>query len=112
MDFLTLVWLMPLVLFVHEMEEWKILSWYERIFINLPLKTNASIRSFLVFVSLFGFVWTYLATRFESHAVGAIMIGLLAAVILLNAIQHIYWSFLFRQYAPGVITSIVLLVPL
>jgi hypothetical protein len=111
MDFSILIWLLPAFLFTHEMEEWNILSWYERNYINLPRKTNTSIRTFLIFISLFGFAWIFLATRFTSQRTSAMLISLFAAVILMNAIQHIYWTFLYRQYAPGVITSVVLLIP-
>ena len=33
------------------------------------------------------------------------------ALVLLNAFQHVYWLLYFRQYAPGIVTSIVLLIP-
>ena len=112
MEFSAFIWLLPIFLFLHEMEEWNILLWYERNYINLPRKTNASIRTFLIFISIFGFGWIFLATRFESQSTRAVLIGLFAAIILLNAIQHIFWAFLFRQYAPGVISSVVLLIPI
>lgn len=112
MEYSILICLLPVFLFLHEIEEWNILSWYERNYINLPWKTNASIRTFLIFISLFGFGWIFLATRFASQSTSAVLIGFFTAIILLNAIQHIYWAFLFRQYAPGVITSVVLLIPL
>ncbi len=34
------------------------------------------------------------------------------AVATQNALQHVYWLFYFKQYAPGIITSAVCLIPL
>jgi len=33
------------------------------------------------------------------------------AFLFMHALQHVYWLFCFREYAPGVITSVVLLLP-
>ncbi len=32
-------------------------------------------------------------------------------LVLQNALQHVYWLFLFEAYAPGVVTSVFLLIP-
>ena len=95
MSFLTAIWLLPVALLLHEAEEWNILRWEQRNFVNLPAKTNVSVRTFLVFFTLFGFLWTALA-----------------AGAFLNALQHLFYTLYFRQYAPGVITSIVLYLPI
>jgi hypothetical protein len=29
-----------------------------------------------------------------------------------NACQHIFWTFYFKQYAPGLITAVLLIIPL
>jgi hypothetical protein len=34
------------------------------------------------------------------------------AVAMQNALQHVYWLFYFKQYAPGIITSVFFLIPL
>ncbi|SRR6266567_7318237 len=90
MSFLTAIWLLPVALLLHEAEEWNILRWEQRNFVNLPAKTNAGVRTFLVFFTLFGFLWTALA-----------------AGAFLNALQHLFYTLYFRQYTPGVITSVV-----
>jgi hypothetical protein len=33
------------------------------------------------------------------------------AITFTNALQHVYWLFYFKQYAPGVVTSVLLLIP-
>jgi len=56
LDFLQVVWLLPIAFALHEAEEWWILGWYERNFVDLTAKTNTSIHTFLVFASMVGFV--------------------------------------------------------
>ncbi|MEX2029640.1 MAG: HXXEE domain-containing protein [Anaerolineales bacterium] len=112
MLYAILIWLLPVVILLHELEEWNILHWIQRNFVNLPRKTHVSIRTFLVFFSLLSFVWTFLATRLASAPATAILVGLLGLATLLNAFQHIYYQFHFREYAPGVITSLALTIPL
>jgi len=112
MSFLAAIWLLPVALAFHEAEEWNILGWQQRNFVNLPAKTNASIRTTLVFVTLLGFLWTALAAVPNNPKIAAFMILPFAAIGFLNALQHLFYMMYFRQYAPGVITSVVLLLPI
>lgn len=97
---------------LHEVEEWNILNWEQRNFANLPAKTNTSVRTFLVFLTLFGFLWTALAAWPNNLKFAAYMILALAAGAFLNTLQHLFYTMYFRQYAPGVITSVVLYLPI
>jgi hypothetical protein len=110
-SFSTVVWLLPIAVAIHELEEWNILGWYQRNFVELPPMSNASTRVFLVFMSLYGFAWTAIALLFSDLRVTAFLISLAAVVFLLNALQHVYWVIAFRTYAPGVITSALLVIP-
>jgi len=112
MSFTTLIWWLPIAIALHELEEWNIIGWYDRNFIDLPYKTKTSTRVFLVFMSLLGFVWTALALIPNDRRISAIIIYILAVVVFLNAIQHIYWQIYFREYAPGVITAVLLIIPI
>jgi len=112
MSFLTAIWLLPVALALHEAEEWNILGWQQRNFINLPAKTNTSIRTVLVFVTLLGFLWTALAPLPNNPHIAAFMVLPFTAIGFLNALQHLFYTMYFRQYAPGVITSVVLLLPI
>ena len=111
MSFLLAIWLLPVAVALHEAEEWNILGWYQRNFVNLPPKTNASVRTFLVFLALFGFLWTALAALTNNPTIAAFMILSFAAGSFLNALQHLFYTLYFRQYAPGVVTAVVLLLP-
>lgn len=113
MDFKTMIWLLPIALAIHEAEEWNILGWYHRNFVDLPPgRTNTTIRFFLIFLSLMGFVWTGIGALSGDPAVAAMILFPLLALIIQNILQHIYWQFLFGQYAPGILTSMVFLTPL
>lgn len=111
MSFLIAIWLLPIALALHEAEEWNILPWYQRNFVGLPVKTNASIRTFLVFLTLFGFFWTALAVLSNNTTIAAFMVLLFATGAFLNGLQHVFYTIYFKQYAPGVITAIVFVLP-
>jgi len=112
MPFLTAIWLFPVALALHEAEEWNILGWQQRNFVNLPAKTHASVRTVLVFVILLGFLCTALAAWPNNLTIAAFVLFPFAAIGFLNALQHLFYTMYFRQYAPGVITSVVLLLPI
>ena len=112
MSFLAAIWLLPIAVALHEVEEWNILGWYQRNFVNLPAKTHASIRTFLVFLTLLGFLWTALAAVSNNPSIAAFVLLPFAAGAFLNALQHLFYTLYFRQYAPGVITSVVLYLPI
>jgi hypothetical protein len=111
-SFLTAIWLLPIALAFHEAEEWNILPWYRRNFVNLPPKTNTSVRTFLVFFTLFGFLWTALAALTKNPKIAAFLFLPFVAGAFFNAIQHLFYTLYFRQYAPGVVTSVMLYIPL
>ena len=112
MSFLTATWLLPVAIALHEAEEWNILDWEQRNFVNLSDKTHTSVRTFLVFFTLLGFLCTALVTLPNNPKIAAFLFLPFAAGACLNALQHLFYTFYFRQYAPGVITSVVLYIPI
>lgn len=110
--FLTWLWLFVIAFALHEVEEWNILSWYQRNYVDLPPSTNKAIRVWIVFVSLIGFVWCAVAALPGNPVLAAYVFLPAIAVAMQNALQHIFWLFHFKQYAPGIITSIFCLIPL
>jgi hypothetical protein len=70
------------------------------------------VRAWLVFVSLAGFLWCAVATLPGDPKLAAYLFLPAMAIACQNALQHVYWLFYFRQYAPGVIPSVLLLLPL
>jgi hypothetical protein len=97
---------------LHEAEEWNSLRWHERNFVDLPAgETDASIRTFLVFASVVVLGWAAVVTVWGNPKLAAFLFLPTAAIAFQNALQHVYWLFRFREYAPGVMTAAVLLIP-
>ncbi|MBN1312441.1 MAG: HXXEE domain-containing protein [Anaerolineae bacterium] len=69
-------------------------------------------RIWIAFICTVGLIWCAAATLPGKPPIAAFVF--LPAVVLVagNALQHIFWSFYFRQYAPGVITAVLLIIPL
>lgn len=113
LGFLPLLWLFFFVFVLHELEEWNI-DRFERLnFAGLPpAATDRSARLWIACVILVGLVWIIAAALPGSPATAALIFLPAVAILVQNALQHIYWSLYFRQYAPGVVTAVLLLIPL
>jgi hypothetical protein len=106
------IWLFVFFFAIHEAEEWNILGWYQRFFVELPPKTNKSIRTFLVSASLVGFIWAGVASISGNPVIAAWIVMPFVALVMLNALQHVLWLFYFKAYGPGAASSILLLLPM
>jgi hypothetical protein len=111
-ELVHLIWAIPLFQLIHEFEEWNILRWYRENYVDLPDSTNLSVRVWIVFFSLIVYVWTTLCFFIPNVTAASIMILLLVMATAQNALQHLYWLFYFRKYAPGALTSVALVAPL
>lgn len=111
-DFLTWLWIFAIAFALHELEEWNILGWYRRNYVDLPPSTDKAVRVWIIFVILVGFIWCGAATLPGNPVFAAYVFLPAIAIATQNALQHVYWLFYFRQYAPGIITSIFCLIPL
>lgn len=66
----------------------------------------------LVLVTVLFTGWIFVATRFRNPvAMGLVALPAVALVAVGNAVQHITWTILFRAYAPGVASAVVVVVP-
>jgi hypothetical protein len=101
----------PASLALHEAEEWDILRWYHHYWNNVGALSNRIVWTWLVFYSVLGFLVTLLATRFRSEKVTAYMVVFFFTFPFLHGFLHIYWVFFIGAYSPGVITSVVVLIP-
>jgi Protein of unknown function with HXXEE motif len=110
-DLVTLLWIVPIVNFLHEMEEWNVFSWEQATFVGLKPVSHLAIRLFLFAESLFVFFLIWLATRFQDSRVAACIVLPVLALIVLNGAQHIFWSFSFRSYSPGLVFGGIVGVP-
>jgi hypothetical protein len=112
LDLATLAWLLAAAFALHEAEEWNIHRWYQRNFVDLPGdRTNSTIRLFLVLITVTGILWTGLAVVWGSPKAAAFILLPFASLLFQNALQHIYWQSLSREYAPGLASAVALLLP-
>ena len=110
-----LVWLLPLAFALHELEEWNILEWYQQYWTNInpELMTRRTVWTHLVWSSLFGFGWTFFATRFRRSKITLhIVLVYFTVVAFGHTFAHIYWLFDLGAYAPGIVTAAFLIIPI
>ena len=112
LPFRKVIWILPIGWAFHELEEWNIISWYQRHFVNPPEMTPLSVLVLLAFSALVGFVWTFIASLFRNSKVtaGGLLLFFIP-VAFMNAIQHVLWAVMFYAYGPGVLSSGVLIIP-
>ncbi len=107
------LWLIGFAFVLHEAEEWNLASWFQANFEPPPQFTDGEARILLALFAVLGISFTALSIRLLSlRAALLALLPLFVAVVFGNALRHIFWLFYFQTYAPGVLTSAFLLVPL
>lgn len=99
------MWIIPIIFFIHEMEEWNILDWYKCTYNPPPPSTKLSCRIWLFLISIFGFMITSIAYILPNDTISAGVLLVFIVFSTFNGLQHIYWTIAFKKYAPGVIFS-------
>jgi len=113
LGFVNTLWLFYLVFVLHEVEEWNIDQFEHKNFIGLPpAATDRSARMWIAFVCLVGLIWCAVATLPGNPTVAAWIFLPAVAIMIENALQHVFWSLYFRQYSPGVVSAVLLLIPM
>lgn len=102
----NIIWIIPVFLFIHELEEWNILSWYKKHFINLPGSTKTSVKIHIFTLSAVAFLLILLA-RISPLIIRSILVIFLSSFVLTNTIQHAIQTFQYKTYAPGLSTGII-----
>lgn len=107
------LWLIGFAFVLHELEEWNLVSWLEANFEPAPAFTDRAVRTLLVLFAALGLSFTALAIRLLSlRSALLVLLPLFLVVFLGNALTHVVWLFSFGAYAPGVLTSALLMIPL
>ena len=110
--FRRLVWLLPVTYALHELEEWNILSWYQEQFGQVPTDSDLVLHTWLIGISLVGFLWTSIGCVLPTPRATAIFtLTFFIAAVFGNALQHVYWQVAFGAYAPGVLAAVFLNIP-
>lgn len=111
--FTTGLWLFYGLVVIHELEEWNIDRFERKHFEGLPAAaSDCSARMVIAFVSAVGLVWCSIAALSGDPTLAAWIFSPAIAFMLLNALQHIFWSFYFRKLAPGAVTAALLIIPM
>ena len=112
LNFMHALWLFYFFFVIHELEEWNINQFEHQNFVDLPPSTtDKSARLWIGCVCLVGLIWTTIATLPGHPGIAACLTFPVIAIVLENSVQHIYWSIYFKQFAPGIFTSVLLLIP-
>ncbi|MBN2039347.1 MAG: HXXEE domain-containing protein [Spirochaetes bacterium] len=105
----NVIWLIPVLFSIHELEEWNILNWYKKYYADLPASTNTSIRIHILTISLAAILLTFIAW-ISPIIIRSIIVIFLTGFILTNTIQHVIWTFQYKAYAPGLTTAILCMI--
>lgn len=119
MQYRKIIWLSPILLTFHNIEEYltmsSFVSSYSQVYptqIRMYVSFVMDHFSFmLISVTLLGFLITLLGSKSKALSTGMYVFVITQIIILLNAVQHISCSIWLRSYTPGVITSFFLYLP-
>lgn len=103
----TYIWILPLLSSIHELEEWNILTWYQKYYKNMPESTNTSIRIHIFAFCAVSFALTAIAYVTRGTFLFSLIIAFLSSFLLFNFIQHIIWTAQFKAYSPGLATGLL-----
>ena len=112
--FERLLWLVPIILTIHNIEEAPFMEGWSK---RLPLKIHPTIstRQFVIavtFLTLAGFLVTYLGVVYLANPTGYLMVLGIQAILLFNTFMpHLATTIRFRMYSPGVITALLITLP-
>ena len=106
------LWLFLFGFVLHEFEEWNLVEWQTRSFHPDPGFTTHQSRVLLVSLAVMGVGFAAPCIHFlEERTAVRILVPLFVAPIVANAFTHVLWTILFAGYAPGVATSVLVLLP-
>ncbi|MFZ2538734.1 MAG: HXXEE domain-containing protein [Oscillospiraceae bacterium] len=120
MEYRKALWLATLLLVVHNVEEFMTMPpFISRHGQDLPTlirkATAMSSEQFsvaLIIVTLFAFLFTFWGSNSEANGTGMFLAITTQIILLINAVQHIIASIWLGIYTPGVLTAIILYLPL
>jgi hypothetical protein len=104
-------WAFPVVVSLHNLEEalWLPRLWQNR---GWHLAINpVEFRVLAALIAALAFLVTYMSVRQGKKSLGAYLVAIFSALMLLNAIWHLAATFYLESYAPGVVTAVLLVMP-
>ena len=91
----------PVVLFLHEMEEWNIVEFHRENYEIQFNETNMSERLWLFMLSLIGLFFSLLCNSINSTEIANSIFLILSTFLLINGMQHLLLTITIKKYNPG-----------
>ena len=108
---MRIAWLLPLAFFLQEAEQWNLVAYYQSRFPGGPGLSAVHVRVAMLAAVLIVCLWTRAAMRARSAPRAAFAILPLAAIGLLEALLHAYWTAHSRGYVPGMVMALAVFGP-
>ena len=113
-SFARLLWLIPIFLTIHNMEEAPFMEgWSRRLPRNLSLTiTKRQFVVAVIFITIAGFAFTYIGVEYLANRTGYLLVLGMQTILFVNAfVPHIVATIRFRMYSPGVISAMLITLP-
>lgn len=101
LPYASLVWAIPVIFSLHELEEWNAHAWEQAHFVEMPYIPLVGSRMFFFAAGVFSFLLVWIITRFKSPKIIAHLTLPFIVLITLNGVQHIFYSLHFVSIYPG-----------
>jgi hypothetical protein len=111
LPYASLVWVVPVVFSLHELEEWNAHAWEQAHFVEMPYIPLVGSRMFFFAAGVFSFLLVWIVTRFKSPKIIASLTLPFIVLITVNGVQHIFYTLYFQSVYPGFIFGGLLGVP-
>lgn len=120
MEYRKALWLAPLALVIHNFEEYLTMPtftsrhWQDLpvVISNIAAMGSDQFSAALIIVTLLAILFTFLGSISAANGPGMFIAFTTQGAMLINAVQHIFGSIWLRNYTPGVLTSVILYLPL
>ena len=113
----TLLWLVPVFLFVHNLEEALVMpAFIERRNSAVPgplrdIIPSVNYRQFLISLIIITVIPVLIALLWLGRKTGRYLLVLFQVVMLINVFAHVMMALFLRGYAPGLLTAILINLP-
>jgi hypothetical protein len=104
--------IVPFVFALHEFEEWNILMWHRTYQSNIPDVSSIDLRTIFSALIIVVFLFFSFARIIKNKNTAAYLVFPILSLFVYNGFVHLYWSFYFSSYAPGLIFGFFIGVPL
>ena len=114
MTFTQLLWLVPILFAIHNLEEAPFMAAWTQKLPNSPIKpvTTPQFSIAVTILTILSFVITFWGIDGAPGSIELLLILAIQAIMLVNAIvPHIATTIKFKMYSPGVITAVFLNIP-